>query len=157
MLSSHEGEAPLCVSTHSKILPLPGLEQVQPFAMSSFQAGVQQHSPACSAQGTLGCPGTSHPVQTAGSEGQVSAAPCPSSEASSPRMSTRTWLDGRNVCYQCVTVLWVWAAPVTASCQCRAWERLLGPEASCHSHWIEVPPCQISSAPARHQLFCPSR
>lgn len=65
MLSSHEGEAPLFVSTHSKILPLTGLEQGQPFAMSSFQAGVQQHSPACNEQGTLGSPGTSHPVQIA--------------------------------------------------------------------------------------------
>lgn len=123
MLSSHEGEAPLCVSTHSKILPLPGLEQVQPFAMSSFQAGVQQHSPACSAQGTLGCPGTSHPVQTAGSEGQVSAAPCPSSEASSPRMSTRTWLDGRNACPEwdqvgCVLPVFNSAVSVGSSCHC---------------------------------------
>lgn len=123
MVSSHEGEAPLFVSTHSKILALPGLEQVQPLAMSSFQAGVQQHSPACSAQGTPGCPGTSHPVQTAVSEGWVSAAPCPSSEAGSSRMSTRTWLDGRNVRperdqAECVLLVCNSAVSVGSSCHC---------------------------------------
>lgn len=136
MLSSYKGEAPLFVSRHSKILPLPGLEQGQPFAMSSFQAGVQQHSPACNEQGTLRSPGISYPVQMAGSGSWVSAALCPSSEASSPRMSTRTWLDGRNACPEqgqvgCVPPVCDSAVSMGSSCHC-----ILSVQSSRASSWV---------------------
>lgn len=124
-LCSHHMRVKYSVSTQSKILPLPGLEQGQPFVMSSLQAGVQQD--------TLGSPGTSHPVQMAGSGSWVAAAPCPSSEASSPRMSTRTWLDGRNACPEhpailgCVLPASNSAVSTGSSCRASSWVRSILP------------------------------
>lgn len=71
-------------------------------------------------------------------------------------------LPGWNACpeqgqVRCVLPVWNSAVSMGSSCHCILPEHPLGSEAFCHSCLIEVPPCQISSAPTEHQLFCLSR